>query len=1233
MKYSTQNTRKTQTLRRRNNLSMLFGMLLVLSLSLSACRQSQSPTPEVTPETGVTKTIDAQGGTIALDSGAVASFEAGFFKSAATVRFYAVDDVPTEYPDGLKGHYPNGSTRPVAKQFLLEVPYDAINDELSFEQRRYVQIRIPAAPERVNPENSFSTEVHIKYANKESLFYFDQYRPDFLPPSDSPEDEDADDTLTLYTSQLLSVAANGTITISMQPVGFDPEASLTSQAIPSGFVLEDVVTDLFLGVTFDFAPNNRIYIAEKGGVVKVFANNTLQSKPFLDLSDEVNAYGDRGMLGLAVHPDFPNKPYIYLLYTWDPPQVFNYPGSSNKRADGKGARVSRLIRVTADKNKDYLQAVPGSEVILLGKNSTFNNIGNWARKSSETPSCENSSGYINDCIASDSQTHSIGTLRFAADGSLFVSSGDGSPNGEPFDYMMRPQDLDSLNGKLLRINPDTGAGYTNNPFYDGNINSNRSKVYNFGLRNPFRFAFHPDTGVPYIGDVGWATWEEINAGRGANFGWPCYEGGSSNNLKQGFFAGYPTCADLYENASDVTPPVHAYFRQGIGSSAQVGDFYTGSTYPQQYRGALFISDFDQAWIKYLTLDANGNVTSVNNFGTEAGLVQTLMGPDNNLYLMNIYEGKIKRLRYTSSGNTPPIASISANKTNGPAPLTVNFSSQGSRDPDGDAISYAWTFGDGSSSAQANPSHTFTNKGSYTVKLTVTDNKGASASKTILIGVGESKPSITITAPKDGARYNVGDRINFSATATDLEDGTLSGAQISWQLRMHHNDHTHFDGMSPTTGLNGDFKVQDHGDNTWLELCATAKDSDNQTSSTCVSLRPNTVMYTLDTVPSGLELVWEGATRVTPFTVETLVNANQQLVAPATQSGGYVFKSWSDGGARTHSIKVGGSNKTLVATYQKQAGTDACSKDILLVSSKATMNSRDRKVAAHLEALGYRVTGADDNAVTAASANGYGLVLISDTVAAAKLGATFRDVRVPVVVFEGNVFDDMKMTGTASNDYGFSKYQTQLDMNPVSHPLAAGLSGRVTVTTKSVTYYWGLPSNDAIKIAKIKGAPSKLAIFAYDTNAQMVGMRAPARRVGLAQAYGSRLTADGWKLLDASVAWAMSCSAPTEDNDDGTPTPPPNPNPTPTPTGNTPPVLQNPGNQVSKLGDKIALFMKASDADNDKLTYSATGLPKGLRISSIGKIRDYVEKKGTFNVTVTVSDGKDSTSTSFKWTVN
>ena len=507
-----------------------------------------------------------------------------------------------------------------------------------------------------------------------------------------------------------------------------PATQVSAQVtgLPPGFVDELVVGGLPYPTAVAFSPTGTTFVALKRGEVRVY-NGTTALGTFVDINARVHDNHDRGLLGLAVHPEFPTQPYVYLLYTHDDRPA----GIAADLGSPVQGRTAQLLRVTANPDpsgaQPYSRAIAGSEVVLLGTNSVLANIGNPGDgRNTSTASCMSpktmSGTPVQNCIPSDENSHTIGTLTFGPDGSLFVSSGDGSNYGGVDPRALRAQLLDSLAGKVLRIDPITGAGLPDNPYFEAsNPNSNRSKVYACGLRNPFRMTVDPVSGEAFIGDVGWSTWEEINTGKGANFGWPCYEGGatitpesgSTTSLQQSSYrtssGTSATCNALYaQGVAAVRAPVFAYDHSAGGASANGGAFYGGTTWPAQYQRALFIADYNRSWIRYLTFDAQGRAT-VNNFGTgSSGPVQVLAGPDTNLYVMmyNSSGGQLRRIRYTGAGNTPPTAVVEATPTIGMTPLTVAFDANATFDPDAQALSYNWNFADGSSSTTKNPTHTY-----------------------------------------------------------------------------------------------------------------------------------------------------------------------------------------------------------------------------------------------------------------------------------------------------------------------------------------------------------------------------------------------------------------------------------------------------------------------------------------------------------------------------------------------
>lgn len=572
-------------------------------------------------------------------------------------------------------------------------------------------------------------------------------------------------------------------------------------ALPAGFEVETVAGGLTQPTALAFTEDGRIFVTEKAGSVRVIKNGALLPTPLITLTD-VNAYGDRGLLGIAVDPQFSLNGYLYLLYTYE-----NTPG-----ANVAGTKTGRLVRVTVLGDS----ADESTKVVLLGT------VGGTAA----TPSCENYA-VTDDCIPSDSPSHSVGGLRFGPDGALYVTLGDGAH----FDYVdvraQRAQNLDSLAGKVLRINTD-GTGRADNPFYTGTPSANRSKVYAYGVRNAYKLNFRPSTSALYIGDVGWDSWEEVNVVTpGANFGWPCREGNGQNAY---------LC-----DVSPRTDPMYTYPHNAAGAGAVAGGAFP-TVYPGDYADSYFFGDYAQNWIKRIVVDATDQFVRVEDFmdasDNTQGPVAIDRGPEGLLYFISIYTGELKRIVYTT-GNRQPIAVLSATPTNGLAPLTVSFSATGSSDPDGHPLSYAWTFGDGTSDTGESVTHTYDTNGTYTAVLTVTDGHGGRSVRSVTVSVGNRAPTAVITAPISGALYRPGDMVPLSGAGTDPEDGTLPSAALAWEIILHHNTHTHL--LETLTGANPSFTAPDHEGATdiYTEVRLTVTDSGGLTHTRSINLYVNT----------------------------------------------------------------------------------------------------------------------------------------------------------------------------------------------------------------------------------------------------------------------------------------------------------------------------------------------------------------------------------------------------------
>jgi glucose/arabinose dehydrogenase/PKD repeat protein len=725
--------------------------------------------------------------------------------------------------------------------------------------------------------------------------------------------------------------------------------------LPPGFAETTVLSGLTNPTVVRFSSDGRVFVAEKRGVIKVFDSLTdTTPEVFADLNVNVHNFWDRGLLGMALAPNFPADPYVYVLYTydhvlgsttppprWGTPGVYSDPCPTPPGATADGCVVSgRLSRLQASGN-----AMTGSEQVL---------IEDWCQ---QYPS------------------HSVGSVEFGRDGALYASAGDGAsfnfvdygqdgspvnPCGDPpggagttltpptaEGGALRSQDLRTsgdpvgLDGTVIRVNPTSGAAYSGNPQI-GAPDLNDRRIIASGLRNPFRLTHRPGTDEIWVGDVGWNEWEEINrilsgtASR-VNFGWPCYEGPSRQSGYDG--ANLNICENLYGQAGGVTAPYFAYHHNNrvvpnetcpIGSSSLAGVEFefaaSQNSYPADYDAALFFTDYtrDCIWVMPKGADGNPAPGLVRTFAAAAANPVNLeTGPGGDLFYVDFDGGTIRRITYASA-NQPPVAKATASPTTGAAPLTVTFDGSGSSDPNsGDTLSYAWDLdGDGAydDSTAIRPTYTYNSSGSVTATLRVTDRSGATDTDSVTISVGNTAPTATINAPAAGTTWKVGDVITFSGSATDAQDGNLPPSALTWELIMQHcpsNCHSH--PVQTYAGVaSGSFSAPDHEYPSHLELRLTATDSGGLTNTKTVRLDPRTVQLTFQTSPAGLNLTVGGTTTRATFTRTVIVGSRNTITAPSPQSKGtkqYRFSSWSDGGAQTHDVIAPGTATTYSAKFR------------------------------------------------------------------------------------------------------------------------------------------------------------------------------------------------------------------------------------------------------------------------------------------------------------------------------
>jgi glucose/arabinose dehydrogenase len=566
----------------------------------------------------------------------------------------------------------------------------------------------------------------------------------------------------------------------------------------------------------------------------------------------VNSSGERGLLGVAFDPDFPVDPYVYVYYTTSTSPIHN--------------RVSRL---TADGDV----AMAGSELILLD----LDNL-------------------------TSATNHNGGAMHFGPDGRLYVAVGE---NATP----SNAQTLGNLLGKVLRIGKD-GAIPTDNPFYSSATGKNRA-IWALGLRNPFTFTFQADTGRMFIDDVGQDTREEIDDGvAGSNYGWPDSEGPTSNPSHRG--------------------PIFSYTHGSTGTTGCAitgGAFYNPATatFPADYAGDYFFADYCSGWIR--RIDPVQSPVAATAFASGlSSAVDLQVSPAGDLYYLargsGSSSGVVYKVSYTAS-QAPAITTEPANATVSVGqPATFTVAASGSA-----PLSYRWQRDGVNVTGATAPSYTLTSAqltdNSAVFRCVVTNSFGSATSNPATLTVtSNAAPTGTIAQPAAGTLFSAGETFNYVGTGTDPEDGTLPASAFTWEVGFHHDIHTH-PFVAPTSGsTTGSFTIptsNETSSNVWYRIHLTVRDSGGLIHESVRDLNPRKSTVTLSTSPGALQLKLDGQPVAPPTSFVGVVGIVRSLeaVSPQKVNGTtWVFSSWSDGGARVHSLSTPGANTTFTATYAK-----------------------------------------------------------------------------------------------------------------------------------------------------------------------------------------------------------------------------------------------------------------------------------------------------------------------------
>jgi glucose/arabinose dehydrogenase/PKD repeat protein len=649
-----------------------------------------------------------------------------------------------------------------------------------------------------------------------------------------------------------------------------------------------IVARLAAPTALAWTPDGRMLVAQDAGQLRVVRHGRLLTTPAINLTARICSDGERGLMGVAVDPNFSSNHYIYLFWT--------HNAHASCGQEGPNTPHNRVTRHTLG---DDNVVVAGSQKILV------------------------------DHIESQRLFHNAGDLNFGADQFLYISVGDGGcvlddpTRCGPLNTNSRR--LDIPHGKILRVTR-TGGVPPSNP-YVGAPGARRctlptgprpgtgpcTETFASGFRNPFRFARVPGTSRFYVNDVGQDHWEEIDSlVSGADYGWNAREG-------------HCVSGSLIDcGPTSYTDPIHDYSHTATGcGSITGGAFVPNRLWPAPYGGSYLFGDYVCGKIFRLVPRTGGGYTQeefLTGVGAPVHLEFGPYGTTKALFYLDYMAGAVHRVT-PAAANTAPVADFWQR----PDGLTVTLDGAASHDPDsGDSVaSYRWDFGDGTSATTATPrtTHTYASARTYTATLTVTDTRGATSaplSKSVL--AGEHPPALSITSPATTARFAVGQQVTVSASASDQEDGRLPGSAITWNVRLVHGTHTHpYAGPLTGSSINVTYPAPEDlasTQNSYVRATAVATDSAGLTASAVRKLLPRQVTVSLASTPTGSRLQVNGTNRITPTSVVSWAGYTLSLDAPSQTIDGqwYSFRSWSDGGARSHSVVTPDSATTYTAVF-------------------------------------------------------------------------------------------------------------------------------------------------------------------------------------------------------------------------------------------------------------------------------------------------------------------------------
>ena len=629
---------------------------------------------------------------------------------------------------------------------------------------------------------------------------------------------------------------------------------IAALALPSGAAAQDspppdsnfdkVVLDQTPGEPMDVAllPDGSVLHATRQG--HVWLHDAKSGLKTLAAKLDVYQHDEEGLQNIALDPNFEKNGWIYLYYSPPLDTPLDDPATP---AVNEGDAPPFGTEADWERFRGYIQL------------SRFQ----WDKKS-ETIDLGSEEQILEVPVDRGICCHVGGDIVFDGEGNLYLSTGDDTNPFESggytpideregrnpaFDAQRTSANTNDLRGKVLRITPQEGGGYTipeGNLFAEG-TEGTRPEIYLMGLRNPFRIEYNTVEGELYVADyspdarnasplrgpAGQGKW--FIATEPGNYGWPYCATAELPYVDYDFATGASggtfDCANPVNESphntglTDLPPVTQPQVWYSYGLSTEFPELGTGgigpmagpayqfdartarganaTAWPAYYDNVPLFYEWTRDYIKEFRLDADRDeVTEINGVLDSFDLQNPIdieFGPNGSLYVLNYGNGffgqnqpgaELARIDYIGAdGNHAPTVTVAADDDNGLAPHTVHFTA-GVNDPDGDKVRYEWDFeGDGKvDSRVATPTFTYTENGLFRATLKVTDQRGRSASDYVEILVGNTPPVVELLAPQEGDTFSFGDAVQFEVRVTDDQPVDCSRVQVTYILG--HDTHGH-----------------------------------------------------------------------------------------------------------------------------------------------------------------------------------------------------------------------------------------------------------------------------------------------------------------------------------------------------------------------------------------------------------------------------------------------------------